>query len=102
VLTEEEAELVQKSLVDEAGNYHNICCQGPDCLGELVLPSGLEGAALVVEDHAEFSIEASGYYSVLAFNCQMTTYTLTGTVDVINPYGYVPGEDGVLLLVRST
>jgi hypothetical protein len=98
----EETELVLQNLVDEAGYSHNICCQGPDCRSELLLPSGLEGAAVVVEDYAEFSIEASGYYYVLAVNCQMTTYTLTGTAEVINPYGYVPGVDAMLLLVRST
>mmetsp|Transcript_28675 Transcript_28675/g.51054 ORF Transcript_28675/g.51054 Transcript_28675/m.51054 type:complete len:452 (-) Transcript_28675:746-2101(-) len=97
VLTLEQTDEVFEYLGESLVTDRSICCTGLLCQGELSMPSGLEKSALRIEKDAEFTIEESGYYYIIAVNCQQIEYSLSGTVEIINPYGYLPGVDGMLL-----
>lgn len=100
VLTHEETQDLFEYF-EQQETDRNICCIEAECSNELAIPSEFQKSNFRLEAKAEFLVEESGYFYIFAINCQQVEYTLDGTVDILNPYGYVPGVDGMLLLVTS-
>lgn len=100
IITHEEADQLFEYL-NGMDLYRGICCTANgECAVDLNLPSNLAKVVMKLEAKATFMVEESGYFYILAVNCHMTPLIIEGTIDVVNPYGYVPGIDGKLLVVR--